>query len=802
MWYGGSTKPYMEEKIGYATSNDGRNWTKYAGNPVMSNGSFGSWDNAHIGSMSVIKDGSTYKMWYYGNNGNIGRIGYATSTDGINWTKYADNPVMDLGAGNAWDSKEIGPNCVIKDADGYKMWYGGSDGNHSRVGYANSTDGINWTRYANNPVIGIGAANAWDDNHVGYFCVVNVSGTFHGWYGGDSGTNWGIGYASSTDGKIWTKYASNPVMSRNGTDWEMHDNLCPWIIWNGFGYQMWYTGVSNASSPWVYKFGYAIGGNTIPDAPWLLAPADDIWTNDNRPTFCWTFSDPDAQDVQTAYQIQVDDDYEFSSVDYDSGKVSSAATSHAPIGGIADGIYYWRARVWDSDNDNSTWSPSRIIKIDTVPPMNPGVLWSPSHIPGVWSNDNTIWVSFAGPGDVISGHEGYSYLWDFSSSSLPDTSMNLRVESGNLTSPPMSDSDSIYFHIRAKDFAGNWNGTAAHLGPFWIDSTPPENPSNVSSPDLLPEHWSNNATITMIWNEADASISGVSGYSFLWDNDSITIPPIDLNASADILTATSPSLSDGNSWYFHLRTKDNAGNWATTTVHRGPYYIDTVAPVALMIQLNATVDDADFTVGWTGSDANSGIQSYDIQYRDNNSSWTDWMQNVTLTNAVFSGQDGHSYSFRVRAQDRASNSGAYPLDVSNSVRIDIPGPIVTILRPAAGAVVSSRYTITGTAGHPKIGMNITLVQIQIDGGGWQAANGTSSWNLNLDTTGLKNGPHAIQARAFDGAKYSPTMTIDFEVKNEKIDVSAGGFPWIGLVIVILAAVILAGYVIMRRQALR
>jgi beta-lactam-binding protein with PASTA domain len=34
---------------------------------------------------------------------------------------------------------------------------------------------------------------------------------------------------------------------------------------------------------------------------------------------------------------------------------------------------------------------------------------------------------------------------------------------------------------------------------------------------------------------------------------------------------TSPALSNG-SWYFHLRTRDNAGNW-TATRHLGPFVI-------------------------------------------------------------------------------------------------------------------------------------------------------------------------------------------------------------------------------------
>ena len=37
------------------------------------------WDDAHVLEPTVIKDGSTYKMWYSGHEGTEQRIGYATS---------------------------------------------------------------------------------------------------------------------------------------------------------------------------------------------------------------------------------------------------------------------------------------------------------------------------------------------------------------------------------------------------------------------------------------------------------------------------------------------------------------------------------------------------------------------------------------------------------------------------------------------------------------------------------------------------------------------------------------------------
>ena len=83
--------------IGYLTSPRlDSGWKYYSGNPVLTAGAFGDWDQKHVGNAMVIKDGSIYKMWYAGTDAKgVERIGYATSKDGIAWTKYANNPVLE-----------------------------------------------------------------------------------------------------------------------------------------------------------------------------------------------------------------------------------------------------------------------------------------------------------------------------------------------------------------------------------------------------------------------------------------------------------------------------------------------------------------------------------------------------------------------------------------------------------------------------------------------------------------------------------------------------------------------------------
>jgi len=249
-------------RIGYATSTYGFNWTKYSGNPVLDVGSSGSWDAGSVYKPSVIKEGNTYKMWYQGYS-SMSRIGYATSTDGINWTKHPNNPVLDLGSSGAWDYHGVGEPTVIKDGTLYKMWYAGYDGWWWRIGYATSTDGINWTKYSNNPVLSEGAVGSWEEGHVGTPSVIKDGSTYHMLYGSkDSSDISRIGYATSSDGIQWTKSPNNPELNPGlgNQQWDNGDVAHPTFFKdNNEGvFKVFYRGMSeDTGSGSSYGIGYA-----------------------------------------------------------------------------------------------------------------------------------------------------------------------------------------------------------------------------------------------------------------------------------------------------------------------------------------------------------------------------------------------------------------------------------------------------------------------------------------------------------------------------------------------------------------
>jgi hypothetical protein len=64
-----------------------------------------------------------------------------------------------------------------------------------------------------------------------------------------------------------------------------------------------------------------------------------------------------------------------------------------------------------------------------------------------------------------------------------------------------------------------------------------------------------------------------------------------------------------------------------------------------------------FEVAWTGYDDEAGIEGFDVEYQVDGMAWNGWMTDTIDTEAMFVGEAGHTYNFRVTARDRVGNVG-------------------------------------------------------------------------------------------------------------------------------------------------
>jgi hypothetical protein len=199
--------------IGHATSPDGSSWTLDPANPVLVRDA-GGWDSDSVAFPAVLHDGTEFRMWYIGSDGEVDAVGYATSPDGTTWTKHAGNPVMSTGPAGSFDDASVWPGTVLFDGDKYRMWYTGekdADDFIWAIGYAESEDGLSWTRHPE-PVVAPDAA--WKDWLAYAPTVVFDGSVYRMWHAGHSGSSIGIGHATSTDGVVWADYWNNPVITR------------------------------------------------------------------------------------------------------------------------------------------------------------------------------------------------------------------------------------------------------------------------------------------------------------------------------------------------------------------------------------------------------------------------------------------------------------------------------------------------------------------------------------------------------------------------------------------------------------
>jgi hypothetical protein len=258
MWYAGSSGTKDSGRIGLATSSDGVHWTKSGSTPVLTVGDPGAWDSGYVLAPHVIFHNGIYEMWYRGTDvpeTSLGaRIGYASSTDGVHWQKYGGNPVLSVGPAGRWDERLIWSAYVIVQGSTYKMWYSACGETNCSIGFATSPDGINWEKDAGNPVLDVGPAGSWDSKIVYFPNVLFNWSDYEMWFSGNYGSPDRIGHATSLDGIHWSEDPSNPVLTVGPAgNWDSgYVNASP-VILDGNTYKMWYTG-----SNWLQdRIGYA-----------------------------------------------------------------------------------------------------------------------------------------------------------------------------------------------------------------------------------------------------------------------------------------------------------------------------------------------------------------------------------------------------------------------------------------------------------------------------------------------------------------------------------------------------------------
>ncbi|MEN6387011.1 MAG: hypothetical protein ABFD79_17670 [Phycisphaerales bacterium] len=160
MWWTRQGNPNCD-RIFYADSNDGQHW--FNTQQVLSPLGGSTQEQVHVAHPSVVKVGATYYMFYEAPNLLQGQIFLATSTNGINWTRYpsANNPqpIIAIPSGTPTEPYGLGMPCVFyKDGQFHMFYMSNLTGWPDQTRYAVTSDPTNWGPVSSHTIACAGAA--------------------------------------------------------------------------------------------------------------------------------------------------------------------------------------------------------------------------------------------------------------------------------------------------------------------------------------------------------------------------------------------------------------------------------------------------------------------------------------------------------------------------------------------------------------------------------------------------------------------------------------------------------------------
>lgn len=116
------------------------------------------------------------------------------------------------------------------------------------------------------------------------------------------------------------------------------------------------------------------------------------------------------------------------------------------------------------------------------------------------------------------------------------------------------------------------------------------------------------------------------------------------------ITVTTPGVTT-----IYIKASDHAGLEARKVFTLS---IDMKPPLTRLLAPRRAIRPL-ISVHWQGADDASGIAGYDVQVREGDAAWRDWLVSTIKTTAQYAGQPQAEYQFRVRARDLAGRIGSW-----------------------------------------------------------------------------------------------------------------------------------------------
>lgn len=370
---------------------------------------------------------------------------------------------------------------------------------------------------------------------------------------------------------------------------------------------------------------------------------------------------------------------------------------------LSDGSWYFHLRTRDNAGNWTSTVHVGPFVIDTTPPTVDSPTITPFNFDYYYIRGTvTVSAIFTDSASTVSSvdftitdgvnTESCSGVQDSGDPTLWSCSINTTVLDDS--------SSSIYdMEITAQDSLGNSMPSPelySNFDAFFdIDNTAPSDPTDVESSDHTVNTPSTDTTITMTWVEGDDSASGVDGYAYVFNNSSTSACDQTKDLEEFVTTVTSSSLADG-SWYFHICTVDNVGNW-TSTVTVGPFIIDTTVPTGSWSNPTSGQTVSGIVgIIFSASDATSGVSSVAFSYRLASSSGSFTAIDTDLTSPYTAAWDTSSLSL-----DTYTLRAVVTDSVGFSTTVDVGVDVATVIsQQAIGSLATNGIIVTWVTDDP------------------------------------------------------------------------------------------------------
>lgn len=223
----------------------------YSKNPVFSAAGEGHWDARIRERGWMLRESDSWKLWYTGYDGTReGQklLGYATSPDGLVWTRQGEQPLH----ADDW----VEDVMVVREADAYYLF---AEGRGDRAHLLKSADGQKWERVG---PLDIRRQNGEpiEPGPFGTPTVWHEDGKWLLFYErGDDG----VWLAQSSDLLVWTNLQDEPVLTPGPGKYDRYKIALNQIIKHDGRYYAYYHGSGTAEPPRLWTTCVAVSDDLL-----------------------------------------------------------------------------------------------------------------------------------------------------------------------------------------------------------------------------------------------------------------------------------------------------------------------------------------------------------------------------------------------------------------------------------------------------------------------------------------------------------------------------------------------------------